>query len=341
MVPMLTYILAGSAIAFTCVLIMLIFRDFRQHRVALIFSFLLIAVLAFLLHPFSEGPFTKLTRDVQTAIPALFWLTCRFAFTDKDHLRSPFIVLALFSFAAPATFGFFTTHQQATGWSLILGWEIPQICEFVLLGGGFWDVLSNWRNDLIETRRRVRAAVMGIAGITILWVVTSLNFQLGGSLDRLFIVNIGLLISCYFLLEGKKGVLFGVIDKVNTTEIQAKIKTRQSLSNDMRRVEELITAGFHRTEKITLKDVAKALQMPEYRCRELINQELGYRNFNEFINELRIADACDLLLQDLTTPVSNIALDIGYRTLSSFNRAFKDIKNQSPTKFRAENSRNS
>lgn len=335
---MLTYTFAGSAIAFTSVLIILIFRDFRQHKVALIFSLLLIAVLAFLLHPFTEVPFTKLTRDIQTAIPALFWLTCRFSFTDKDNVRSPFILLALFSFAMPAVFGFFTTHQEATGWVLLFGWEIPQLCEFILLGGGFWDVLSNWRNDLIETRRRVRAAVMGIAGITILWVVTSLNFQLGGTLDRLLIVNMGLLFSCYFLLEGKKGVLFGMIDKVNTVEIQAKIKTRQSLSNDMRKVEQLIADGFHRTEKITLKDVAKALQMPEYKCRELINQELGYRNFNEFINELRIADACDLLLEDLTTPVSNIALDIGYRTLSSFNRAFKDIKDQSPTQFRSENS---
>ena len=34
------------------------------------------------------------------------------------------------------------------------------------------------------------------------------------------------------------------------------------------------------------------------------------------------------------TPIQNIALDVGYRTLSSFNRAFKEITDQTPTTFK-------
>ena len=92
--------------------------------------------------------------------------------------------------------------------------------------------------------------------------------------------------------------------------------------------------GFYCTEHLTLKKLSEQLSLPEHKTRELINQELGYRNFNDYINKLRIADAKIRLLDDLDTPVLNIALDVGYRNISSFNRAFKDITQQTPTEYR-------
>lgn len=74
--------------------------------------------------------------------------------------------------------------------------------------------------------------------------------------------------------------------------------------------------------------------MPEYKIRGVINKELGYRNFNEFINEYRIAEAAQRLISEPDTPISNIALDVGYRTLSSFNRAFRKEKDTTPTAYR-------
>jgi YesN/AraC family two-component response regulator len=46
--------------------------------------------------------------------------------------------------------------------------------------------------------------------------------------------------------------------------------------------------GFYRRENLTLKDLAVKMSLPEYRVRAVINKELQYRNFNEFINEYRI-----------------------------------------------------
>ena len=66
----------------------------------------------------------------------------------------------------------------------------------------------------------------------------------------------------------------------------------------------------------------------------MINQKLGYRNFNDYINQLRIAEAGARLIAEPDTPILNIALDVGYRTLSSFNRAFKEILEQTPTAYR-------
>jgi AraC-like DNA-binding protein len=98
----------------------------------------------------------------------------------------------------------------------------------------------------------------------------------------------------------------------------------------------LMQQGFYRTEHLTLKDLATELELPEYKTRSLINQTLGYRNFNDYINQLRIHEAAERLKSEPDSPVLNISLDVGYRTLSSFNRAFKDIMSMSPSEYRSK-----
>ena len=47
----------------------------------------------------------------------------------------------------------------------------------------------------------------------------------------------------------------------------------------------------YRQEGLSLGQLALRLGLPEYRLRQLVNQELGYRNFAAFLNFDRIADA--------------------------------------------------
>ena len=105
-------------------------------------------------------------------------------------------------------------------------------------------------------------------------------------------------------------------------------------SETLIRIKAIMQEGFYRRENLTLKDLSNVLEVPEYKVRAAINKELGYRNFNEFINEYRINEAAKRLRDEPETPISNIALDVGYRTLSSFNRAFRKEKDTTPTAFR-------
>lgn len=82
--------------------------------------------------------------------------------------------------------------------------------------------------------------------------------------------------------------------------------------------------------------LAEVLRTPEYKLRQKINQELGYRNFNQFVNHYRIEEAGVKLREDNRTPVLTIALDVGFRSISSFNTAFQAHFGLSPTKYRAE-----
>lgn len=80
------------------------------------------------------------------------------------------------------------------------------------------------------------------------------------------------------------------------------------------------------------------LDVPEHRLRQAINEGLGYRNFNAFLNHYRIEDA-RLALADAAqreVPVLTIAMDAGFQSIGPFNRAFKAETGVTPTEFRRE-----
>ena len=58
--------------------------------------------------------------------------------------------------------------------------------------------------------------------------------------------------------------------------------------------------------------------------------------FVDYIARLRFAKAC-LLLQNPNLRISEIAFEVGFQSLSQFNRVFKKLSGQSPTEYRAKN----
>lgn len=57
------------------------------------------------------------------------------------------------------------------------------------------------------------------------------------------------------------------------------------------------------------------------------------KHFIEYLNEVRIAHACKLLLEtDLS--ISEIAFESGYKTVSNFNKIFKKMTDASPLTYR-------
>jgi AraC-like DNA-binding protein len=76
--------------------------------------------------------------------------------------------------------------------------------------------------------------------------------------------------------------------------------------------------------------------VPEYRLRQLINEGLGHRNFNAFLNRYRIEDAKAALAdpEQREVPVLTIAMDAGFQSVGPFNRAFRAATDLTPTEFR-------
>jgi AraC-like DNA-binding protein len=92
----------------------------------------------------------------------------------------------------------------------------------------------------------------------------------------------------------------------------------------------------YRREGLTIGTLAVRLGIPEHRLRGLINDGLGHRNFNAFLNRYRIEEAKTALADpgQIDVPVLTIALDSGFQSLAPFNRAFKADTGLTPTEFR-------
>jgi AraC-like DNA-binding protein len=93
----------------------------------------------------------------------------------------------------------------------------------------------------------------------------------------------------------------------------------------------------HQTEDITLSDVAKTIKVsPFYLCK-IFKKGTGL-TLIEFRNRLRIESAKKLLAIS-NRGVSEIAYDVGFQSLTQFNRLFRRIVGQSPTIYRVSSIR--
>ena len=79
--------------------------------------------------------------------------------------------------------------------------------------------------------------------------------------------------------------------------------------------------------------LAKSLNIQEYQLRRLINLKLNYRNFNDFINQYRVEEAKELL-KNTDQQILNISMEVGFASIATFNRIFKNLVQTTPSNFR-------
>lgn len=358
----------------TCiVLMMLLLKDFSHANAARAFFVLIFGAFVSLCHNWLPSSLHVYAYMIESVTPAFFWISCRLIFQEGKSLPRIGLVIAIFSLIAPVLRHLITLSLGMTPqWVEFIGREVQQYCEYALIIMGIVALLRGREDDMVESRRRLRWAIMGAAGLSLGWSIFSFNLNFGSDASRIFAIDLSLLVIVWFLVKGRSDIWGGIklhnnafengnliadqerAQVVNSAVLNAENTLIEQESNEasgpiprveqapllMResetliRVKAIMLEGFYRRENLTLKDLSNALEVPEYKVRAAINKELGYRNFNEFINEYRINEAAKRLRDEPETPISNIALDVGYRTLSSFNRAFRKEKDTTPTAFR-------
>ena len=102
---------------------------------------------------------------------------------------------------------------------------------------------------------------------------------------------------------------------------------------DNRKIQEVATYIFeHYTENILLEDVADKFDMNKSFLSKRFKTATGF-GFKEYIINLRIQNACRLLLET-NKSITDIAFECGFNSVSSFNRSFKKVKGISPREFK-------
>ena len=89
----------------------------------------------------------------------------------------------------------------------------------------------------------------------------------------------------------------------------------------------------HYAQAISLDDIAQIAHMtPPAFCRFF--KARTNKTFSLFLNEVRISKACQLLIDDEKS-IKQICYEVGFSSLTNFNRTFRSFKEMTPSKYRA------
>lgn len=298
---------------------------------------------------------------------AWMWAATRALFDDRFRVNPPVAavlaaVVAL-GLAAnlpyfPAGDGPFLVHPPGT-WVAWLG-QGHALATLACTAAALWEAARGWRDDLVASRRALRRwVVLGIVGYSGVALVVEMALRgqaVGPLLPALHVAVIGaialwlsLLVARHSLAEvlgdGGSQRPGGAIAQVEPAPgwplpvaapppAPAPALPERSAQALAHLQAWLDDGQALRSEGLTLAALAGQLGLGEAALRTLVNQQLGFRNFNDFLHHHRLNAAMGRLAgSDL--PVLTVALACGYGSIGPFNRAFKQRLGMTPTEYRA------
>jgi AraC-like DNA-binding protein len=348
--------------AVLCVLIIWRTEGYLQQKV--LWTALLISATAHFLSPLHLW-----TRDLfwinailTNGAPGLFWLFCASLFNDHFKLRYWQVFLVFYSMSGPVIVG----KMLHLSLSITVHWLAFNLLEYVFLLLALFVVAQHWSTDLIQARRTLRIWFCGANGAYIFFYILFREVFKGadwfGTEQQTLCSAIMLLASNAVVLRLRPSLLISptpskvapdttpITTPITTTDnkahqianatTQAPTSEKPHVPNEI--LESLLVLieknSVYKEMGLTIGQLAAKLEIPEYKLRQAINSGLGYRNFNDFLNSYRIKEAAERLIseEEKRLPVLTIALDVGFRSLSSFNKAFKDHYQIPPTTYRRQ-----
>jgi AraC-like DNA-binding protein len=280
---------------------------------------------------------------VATADAVVFWLFARALFDDAFKLRFWHAVpwAAVVALSLIDCLVLVPAHKLDPKISGIAN-TVISLSFFAL---AVHQTIASWSTDLVEERRRLRVFVVVATAIYAGFnAVLQFFVFAGGAPGLLPIANAavfaGVVIAIAYALMRVRGEM--IFPAAEAPRAAAAVANENGAA-DRKLLDALMRLmaddRIYRHEGITIGTLALKLAVPEYRLRRLINQRLGYRNFNVFLNNHRIEEAKAALADpsQAEVPVITIAMDAGFQSLGPFNRAFKATTGVTPTEYRRRN----
>lgn len=208
-----------------------------------------------------------------------------------------------------------------------------------------WHAAAHWRADLVEQRRRVRAAFVAVIGAVFV-AFAAAEFVNGGRPtppDLLVVGHLLLLALAFALLQFvARGGMERLVEEAPARAAAVPLALVRADAAEAaladRVAAEMAARQLWKREGLGIGELARELGTQEYLLRRAINRHLGYRNFNDFLHDYRLREAARRLADRAGAhlPVLTIALDCGYGSVGPFNRAFKARFGMTPTQYRAQ-----
>ena len=329
-------------------------RDTYLGKLIIAFAICTLGYLIFQISAFEPGSIESfLFGRLGHAVIGILWIIAYVLFDESR--RPPFaayVIIALyFSLRATGSLYFtFNPGTSTTGFAFLLLYLAPQILTIGICVHTLVLTILEYNRDLNELRRNLRVIFLAILGS--FWLIVVID----GAIILAMRMGIITFIHPSFTLKPIIGVLIfpalmtlnllffrlnveGFRSKINifSNNTSAESRSENIDPKDLEIKEALLT--LMEVEKIythaglSIGKLASHMKIQEYKLRSIINKQLNFNNFSQFLNIYRIKEAENKLLHTESS-IFNIGLDVGYTSLSSFHKAFKDEHRVTPKVYR-------
>ena len=276
---------------------------------------------------------------ISLTVPFAFWLLAQVHF-DDDFRGGPLhglilVVVVGVGFASwlvdvePRLSGSASPSIASAFWT-----AAPRLLGMALVVHALIRTYIGAGSDLVVSRLRLRYGVLVVAGTYILLVLLAeVLLRDASSTAVAEKVHSAVLLATLF------AVTF-LTFRIAPPFLKPPALHSEAPAVDPKLVERLKTLmeveQVFREEGLTIRALADRVGLPEHKLRELINTLLGFKNFNAFLHHYRIGEAQKVLTDPAQAHrgIAEIAYDVGYRSLATFNKAFKEMTGRTPKELR-------
>lgn len=318
----------------------LLAREPRTRRLAVYFAPMAVCLAGFLAGNTPDpalrlgGPLGHVGALIAGYAAAFLWWFCLASFDPTFRPRGAVLAAGLAWIAiASADRGLLGPAVEGKG----LSWLLIAL-GLSMIGYLAWRLVHDREGDLVEESRLARVLVVALlAGQLLADFLVDLVMGLDWGPPAFTIVQntvflaFGAWLALRLLpvsppLAAPKPVLATAMSPAPGEE--ARLAERLRVLVEVERV--------HLEPDLTFADFARRMGAPEKTVRVFINHRLGHDHFRAFLNVPRVAEARRRLADPAHAgdKLITIALDSGFASLASFNRAFQAVEGRPPSAFR-------
>lgn len=275
-------------------------------------------------------------------IPYLIWLFAFSLLNDNFQPQDWSAWLKILLISVTVWFIYFFGYLQGRG----MFHQVNHAIQLGVLLHIIFISIKGLADDLVNARRTIRI-------LLVIYICLYFSFILVLELDdailrdssifstinaSLFLLSTSMLSWGLFNHKFKDETSPTIVVTENSVETSPTPEIPQVYQELYQQLYQTMQEGFYKEMQLTIKTLAKKVQAPEHQLRELINKHLGFRNFSDFLNSYRLPAACQQLQDqaNLRKPILTIALELGYGSIATFNRAFKGKMAQTPKEYRRQ-----
>ena len=334
-----------SGVTLLLLLAVVLIRDDKSRRIAVWFAPLALCLSGFLIGNTPDaalrlhGPAGAAAHLLSGYAAVFLWWFCLAGFDPNFRPRGAALVVGLVWFLlASADRGLLGDAVADKG----LSWVLVAI-GFAMVAHLAWRLIRDRAGDLLEGRRRARVIVVVLLGGLLL---VELSKEVIFGLDwrpRAFTIIENAEILAFSLW------LFALVLRVNTAPLATARHggVQPVVADTTHDSDARLAARLHRLIEVerayldptlSFDTFVQRMGASEREVRALINHRLGHNHFRAFLNTHRVEEARRLLASPSRAgeKLIAIALDSGFASLASFNRAFRAIEGRTPSDYRVD-----